>query len=606
MRNQSENKTLKKYNLSFFLFFAISLGNIFTIGCQDLGQKMLGLPSFWGDEPPNVIFSSPISGSSGLPSSQRFSVAFDREMNMQSCRIGFSMSPTTTGFFDDLNGTILTFVPSSALNAGTYTFTVTKNCEDKNGLDLKNPFSASISIGDSSTAGVNPEISGMFTYAGTSAACNAGSATMTNFFSTSISNACMGNPTQNTIVINFSHAMNESATLAALSISPSISANYVWTTNSILTIQPDFPLTANQRYIISIGSSAKDLNNLPLTGNVIGTFFVGSGNAAPQVTSMNVLTGSLAGCNAGIGTNTDILTNNVSNGCLGNPSTNSIVMNFNTPMKTNETQAAFGVSPFVSGNFQWSSGNQVLTYVTDEKLQYGTRYTVSLSTAAQGGNQSFLASSVSGSFLAGGNNPSPIVQAIGLASQGGCASTYPGVGSSSGGNWSAASCWWDDSMAILAPNNYTFRGGDNAVGDSTSCTDRNTDNFRIIFNNHMKSTATDSISLTRTSAASTVIRLSSWTWSDCQAVYPFGCRVLDLVFSEIESSCGGSSAFGTAGDFNLTNANFDFTWNGTPAFPYPTIVPSPNSPVYNLQIGSGAFDAMGRSITPFSFSFVSQ
>ncbi|EMN48927.1 hypothetical protein LEP1GSC088_3516 [Leptospira interrogans str. L1207] len=51
------------------------------------------------------------------------------------------MSPQTTGFFTELNGTVFTFAPSMPLNPGSYTYTVTKNCEDKVGLDLKDPLS---------------------------------------------------------------------------------------------------------------------------------------------------------------------------------------------------------------------------------------------------------------------------------------------------------------------------------------------------------------------------------------------------------------------------------------------------------------------------------
>lgn len=92
------------------------------------------------------------------------------------------MSPQTTGFFTELNGTVLTFAPSMPLNPGSYTYTVTKNCEDKAGLDLKDPFSASITIGSASAAGLSPSISGMFVYAGNAPVCNAGTATMTDFF----------------------------------------------------------------------------------------------------------------------------------------------------------------------------------------------------------------------------------------------------------------------------------------------------------------------------------------------------------------------------------------------------------------------------------------
>ncbi|EMN26847.1 Ig-like domain-containing protein [Leptospira kirschneri] len=589
--------------ISFFIFVVLNLD------CQDTGEKLLGLGALWGDPPPEVIFSSPVSGTDSLPSTQKFDVGFSREMNMQSCRIAFSMSPQTTGFFTELNGTVLTFAPSIPLNPGSYTYTVTKNCEDKAGLDLKDPFSASITIGNASAAGLSPSISGMFVYAGNAPVCNAGTATMTDFFAGNVTTTCMGNPLVNQIVVNFSRPMNTTATLNALSISPTVSANYVWNSPNTLTIQPDFAFNSNQRYIVNFGTGAKDQNGIALSGNTVGTFFVGTANAGPNINTITVPTGSLAGCQAGIGIPTDIIATTVNNGCLGNPNTQSIVFNFNTPMNTAVTQAAIGISPPISGTFVWSAGNQTLVFTTDSKLEYGTRYTISIGTSAQAANQTNFTTPVSASFIAGGNNPNPIVQAIGLVSQvgaPGCAPSFPAIGSAIGGNWTAASCWWDNSLPVLQPSSYRFEGGDEGNNNAASCNNKTTDDFRLVFNNYMNLGSTiGSVSLSRESGASTVIRLSSWNWSDCQAVYPFGCRVLDLRFSEMESSCGGVNEFGSSADFNLTNAKFDFSANNG-AIPYPAIPTSPNYPIYTIQVSGAATDILGRPLAPFSFSAVSQ
>ncbi|PJZ60140.1 Ig-like domain-containing protein, partial [Leptospira adleri] len=512
MKNQK--RITKNCKLPFYyILFGIHL---LLSNCQDTGEKLLGLGALWGDPPPEVIFSSPRSGTDGLPADQKFDVGFSREMNMQSCRIAFSMSPQTVGFFTELNGTVLTFAPSAALNPGTYTYTVTKSCEDKAGLDLKDPFSASISIGNASSAGQSPAVNGMFLAAGNSAACNGGTATQTNFFTTDVINACMGNPTVNPILINFSRPMNTSATLTALSISPGISAKYVWTSGNTLSIQPDFALTANQRYNISFGTGAKDTNGIALSGNPIGSFFVGTANAGPNVNTITVTTGSLAGCQAGIGTPVDILTTNVLNGCLGNPNGQSITFNFNTPMNPSVTQSAIGVSPPVSGTYTWTGGNQILTFTSDSKLDFGTRYTISVGTSAEASNGNKIATPISGSFLAGGNNPNPSVQAIGLVSQvgaPGCAPSFPAIGSATGGTWVSTSCWWDNSLPVLQPSNYRFEGGDDGTNNAASCNDKTTDDFRIVFNSYMNlGNTVGAVSLSRDSGSSTVIRLSSWNW----------------------------------------------------------------------------------------------
>ncbi|EMN49026.1 hypothetical protein LEP1GSC088_3519 [Leptospira interrogans str. L1207] len=68
----------------------------------------------------------------------------------------------------------------------------------------------------------------------------------------------------------------------------------------------------------------------------------------------------------------------------------------------------------------------------------------------------------------------------------------------------------------------------------------------------------------------------------------------------MESSCGGVNEFGSSADFNLTNVKFDFSANNG------AIPTSPNYPVYTIQISGAATDILGRPLTPFSFSAVSQ
>ncbi len=94
------------------------------------------------------------------------------------------------------------------------------------------------------------------------------------------------------------------------------------------------------------------------------------------------------------------------------------------------------------------------------------------------------------------------------------------------------------------------------AASSNACADVNTDNFRLIFTQYMDlSTTASAISLTRLSGPATLIKLASHSWSDCQSVAPFGCRVITLAFSEAEATCNGNVNFGnntTSGDFNLS------------------------------------------------------
>ncbi|PJZ26552.1 hypothetical protein CH352_05070 [Leptospira hartskeerlii] len=589
-----------------FLIIGLIIVSALT-NCDSVAKNLLKVDPFIGEtEPPKVIFSNPASGMQNLPTNQSFSIGFSRPMNINSCQLAFTISPSTPGFFSNTAGLILTFTPTSALNAGTYTFNLTKACEDPDGMDIQNPFSASVAVGTSTgSLGSNPTISGMYVYAGTSSACNTSNAALTDFLNGNVQNACMGNPSQNQILINFSRPMNTQTTNSAISISPSVSGSYTWTSNTILTITLDSALNLNQRYTVVVGASATDQNNIAMKQSVQSSFYVGSGNANPGVSSMTVLSGSQAGCQAGIGSATNFLTSTVNNGCVGNPTNNTITFNFTTPMDTQSTQNAVSFSPSIPGSFSWSNGNQTLTLVSDSTLSFGTRYQVGVGTSAQSSSLISMQQAVVGSFVAGALNSAPIVQAVGLASQTGapgCSTTYPGTGSSTGGDWNLGFCWWDSSLPVLSPSSYKFRGGDDGAATATSCADQTTDDFRLVFNNYMDTgTTASAVSLSRVSGTSTVIRLSTWSWSDCQVSYPFGCRVLDLKFAEIEASCGGNGAFGASGDYNLTKAGLDFT-NA-----YAPIAVDPNSPVYTIEVNSSATDVNGRSLSsPFTFSAVSQ
>lgn len=147
----------------------------------------------------------------------------------------------------------------------------------------------------------------------------------------------------------------------------------------------------------------------------------------------------------------------------------------------------------------------------------------------------------------------PFVQAIGLESQI-CSDSYPGKGSSIGGDWNLNSCFWDSEIPLLPASQYKFRGGDTgngSPGNSSDCSDKTTDNFKIIFSEYMDPASTvQAVKLRKISVPPSNILLASHSWRDCSNN---GCRVLIVRFSEMEASCNGS-LFGnsqTGGDFNL-------------------------------------------------------
>jgi hypothetical protein len=61
----------------------------------------------------------------------------------------------------------------------------------------------------------------------------------------------------------------------------------------------------------------------------------------------------------------------------------TIEATFSEAMDHASTENAFTVSPSVSGTFSWSLGDTVMTFTPDSNLDYGTLYTVNVTTAAQ-------------------------------------------------------------------------------------------------------------------------------------------------------------------------------------------------------------------------------
>ncbi|TGK87206.1 hypothetical protein EHQ23_07360 [Leptospira bourretii] len=575
---------LPNYNLLFIFIFSV---------CSPSEKKLDSLLTFVdNDGSPRIVYASPNMGEKNLARTASVSVLFSKEMNINSCVQSFSITPNTLGFFD-LSDLSLKFTPSSLLSYGSYTYTITKNCESKDGKDLNDVFSANFSVGEAVNAGSNPQVTGLFIAAGVVADCNAGIAGRVNFLGSDYTNVCMGNPTVNEIEVVFDKPMEPSSVISAIQINPSISANFVWTSSTQLRVIPDRPLSGNIRYSVTIAASAADSLGNRLLSPVFKSFLVGSENLVPAATSITIANGTLADCLAGIGTLTNIIGTSVTNGCLGNPNANPIVIDFDRPMNRSITESSISISPQLTGTFLWSMADARVTFTPDAKLVYGTRYTISVNKNAISANNINMSQNISYSFIAGGAiGDAPVVQSVGVASQG-CANSFPGTGSATGGSWVLPQCFWDNSLPILSPTSYHFRAGDDGSGDTgetDACADVNTDNFKLIFSKYMDmNTTLNAVRLRRMSPPSTIVQLTSWVWKDCQATFPFGCRVLELSFAEQEASCNALQ-FGntnTQGDFNLMRSD------DTPA----------GFPFYMITVDTSAKDTMGASLqSNFNFT----
>ena len=580
---------MKQFILIYTFFSFLILG----MGCKNINsdaEKMLTfLPN---DNSPKIISAVPGMGDKGLPRTQKISILFDRPMSINTCVQSFSISPATQGFYE-LNDYSLTFTPSTQWNYGTYTYTLTKNCESKEGSDLRELHSASFTVGETTVAGSFPEVTSVKIATGSVAECNGGTSTQENLLSKSLTNVCMGAPSTNALTFQFSRPMDKAATSTAIVFSPAFSASFSWTSDTTLQVLPDSPFNFNSRMNFNISTQAQDSQGVKLQIPTSGSFFVGTGNLVPVVSSLILSADTLANCLNGIGVTADLVNTSVTNGCLGNPTSNTFIISFSRAMNKIQTQSNISFSPSLTGTYTWATNNQTLTFVPDAKLTYGVRYTITIGSGAVTTDRIFVDGSSIYSFTAGGPvNNAPTVQAVGVVTQG-CATTLPGTGNAAGGNWLSGTCFWDNTLSVLGPSSYQFRAGDagtGALNTSPSCPDVNTDNFRLIFSNYMDLNSTiNAIRLRRLSPPSTVIQLASWTWGDCQAVFPFGCRVVDLVFAELESSCNGTLAFGNAstlGDFNLIRSD-----NAPAGYPY-----------YMISVDTTAKDVNNVSF-PSTFNF---
>ncbi|EIE02756.1 hypothetical protein LEP1GSC185_1387 [Leptospira licerasiae serovar Varillal str. VAR 010] len=396
-------------------------------------------------------------------------------------------------------------------------------------------------------------------------------------------------PPNATISFLFDKEMNIDSCISAFVIDPKTTGFFA--SNPFgFEFTPSAPLS-DGTYTITITKSCEAKSGLDLDNVFVLRFAVGSipgGNQlSPTVVSSSTLHGTPATCNAGSGASINFFTNTVEDGCVGTVASRTpIQIVFSAPMDRTITTLALSYTAGLAASISWSSDSQTLTILPDGPLNFGSRYTFKIDSTAQSQVGYRIDAPFTANFVAGGLNPLPAVQAVGLESQG-CSTTYPGSGSASGGDWTLGSCFWDNSLPLLSSGSYRFRGGDDgsgAIGSSNACADVNTDNFRIIFNNYMNTGNTvNAVRMQRVSPPSSNIRTATYLWSDCQSAFPFGCKVLTITFAEQESSCNGT-LFGdssTGGDFNL-----DRTDNAPANFPF-----------YQLIVDTSAQDVNGKNLS---------
>lgn len=278
---------------------------------------------------------------------------------------------------------------------------------------------------------------------------------------------------------------------------------------------------------------------------------------SPSIDSLLISTGDTDECLSG-GNITNRILEEVNSACVGIPHPSPITIRFSKPMNEREVQLGLRLEPYVSYRLEWLEPNLV-RIVFDEYLESQTRYRLILASGVSALDGSKISQPIQFDFFMGEGIKPPEVIGFGVASQS-CGLGIQEIGSITGARWDSGTCFWSRGLAILSPHFYQFRGGDDGSGESGSpsaCADVATDNIKLFFDQYVDPISVITSSrLTKISPPTSNIRLSTWEWSFCQTVYPYGCREVTYSFAESEASCNGS-LFGnnsTGGDFNLSNS----------------------------------------------------
>ncbi|WP_244279893.1 Ig-like domain-containing protein [Leptospira brenneri] len=357
-----------------------------------------------------------------------------------------------------------------------------------------------------------------------------------------------------TVSIVFSHPMSIESCVSAFSLEPQVRGSFE-TSEISIKFTPKEELTSGG-YIVRLTKQCEDKSGKDLDRVYTVPFRIGEKEIpeAPVIEEISIYTGTETECLAG-GMITNILLGDVTPGCTGIPGPAPIQVRFSKPMNPSEVNLGLRMEPSISYRIEWENPSQI-RILPDSLFLPNTRYYIFFPAGIHSLDGVALEESFRKDFLVG-NVSDPAVIGFGLESQN-CGLGIQEIGSITGARWDSATCFWSEGLPILSPHSYQFRGGDDGTGDSgisSACADVNTDNFRIFFNQFMDTTSViGATRFSKISPPSTNIRLSTWVWSNCQTVSPYGCRELTYSYAESEASCNGS-LFGniaTGGDFNLS------------------------------------------------------
>ena len=158
------------------------------------------------------------------------------------------------------------------------------------------------------------------------------------------------------IKITFPRNMEQSSTESAITITPDTDPIFIWPQSNELIIYTGGAFRANTTYVITIDSTAMDLDGVKM-GDIFSFSFsttsVGLSNTYPN------------------------------NGELFVSRSSDIRLTFNTYMVKSSVQLAFSISPSVSGSLDWYYDSKTSMEFIHNGFQPNTKYTVTIGTEAK-------------------------------------------------------------------------------------------------------------------------------------------------------------------------------------------------------------------------------
>ncbi|MBE7438190.1 MAG: Ig-like domain-containing protein [Spirochaetales bacterium] len=218
---------------------------------------------------PTVSSATPAANSQNVAQNSTIRLVFSRAMDRSSVEAAFSLSPSAAGSFAwDADSAAFTYTPYALLSFGTtYSVTLGTGARDQEGIPLAGSFNLSFQVGTD----FGPPVVNQIVESGNAVA---------------LANNYNGFFKDSSITVDFSEAMNYSATESAFSLtrtSNSTAVNGVFEWNAAFTqlqFTPNAPLEPLSQYLLQLSTVARDLSGNAITAPVQLYFQVSNASGA--------------------------------------------------------------------------------------------------------------------------------------------------------------------------------------------------------------------------------------------------------------------------------------------------------------------------------------